>query len=98
MLQVICDKCGKNCDRHAYMLTVQVISNPSPLYPFDIGDLKITDTHLRMHMVLCQDDYRRLGLPNIYTSERTGELRFRSRSADLVDVDADDEDYCGDVP
>ena len=77
MIQVICDRCGANCDRVAYHVAVQSIHNPAPLYCTDVGDLKITDDNTRIRFCLCQSCYRALGLPNIYIATETKELRFR---------------------
>lgn len=74
MIKVICDKCGADCDLNAYVLTVEVIHNPSPSYPLDRGRLKITDDGSYMRMCLCQKCYRKLGFPNIYKVIRTKKL------------------------
>lgn len=77
MVKVFCDKCGVDCELSAYVLTVEVIHNPSPVYPLDKGQLKITDDNSQMKMCLCQNCYRKLGFPNIYTVNRTGKLDWR---------------------
>lgn len=77
MLKIICDKCGHDCDRVGYELRVAAIHNPVPLYPTDIGELKITDDTTQIRCVVCQECYKKLGLPNIYEVARTGEIFFR---------------------
>lgn len=78
MIQVICDKCKENCDLNAYVLTVEVIHNPSPVAPNDIGSLKITDDNTFMKMCLCQNCYRELEFPNIYEVKRTGKFNWKN--------------------
>lgn len=79
MIQVICDKCGKDCGLIAYDLTVGVIHNPCPVHIFDTGDLKITCDHTKMRMIVCQDCYRSLGMPNIHKAVREKKLTWRER-------------------
>ena len=76
MLKVICDKCGCDCDRVGYELRISAIHNPVPLYPTDVGELKITDDVTKIRCVVCQKCYRELGLPNIYEAAR-GKVLFR---------------------
>ena len=66
MIQVLCDKCGKDCDLNAYEVRVSAIHNPSPRHVLSVGDLKITDDNSKIRFCLCQDCYREIGLPNIY--------------------------------
>lgn len=80
MIRVICDKCGVNCKRVAYHVEIQPIHNPTPIYCTDPGDLKITDDNTRIRFCLCQDCYRKLGLPNVYIAAERDELRFRDQS------------------
>ena len=77
MIQVICDRCNKNCCRSAYVVTVEVIHNPTPIYPTDKGNIKITDTHTTMKMCLCEDCYGEMGFPNVYMFEDSGEMKFK---------------------
>ena len=78
MIKVLCDKCGDDCDLNAYEIRVANIHNPCPVYPLDIGDLKITDSHEHFRFILCQRCYRKFGFPNIYEVTRTKELKFRN--------------------
>lgn len=74
MIKVECDKCGQDCDLNAYVLTVEVIHNPSPHYALDRGALCITDDHTFMKQVYCQGCYAQLELPNIYAVRQQKEL------------------------
>lgn len=76
MIQVICDKCKRDCDAVAYTMKVEVIHNPVPRNPLDRGDLRITDDNSFIRMILCQKCYGDLGLPNIYEVQSTGRLKF----------------------
>lgn len=78
MIKVFCDKCGADCDLNAYVLTVEVIHNPSLVSPDDIGSLKITDDNTFMKMCLCQSCYKELKFPNIYKVKRTGKLDWKN--------------------
>ena len=80
MIKVLCDKCGKDCGLNAMLLTIQVIHNPSPINPLDGCDLKITDDKTFMKMCLCSDCYGKLNFPNIYTVQRTRELKWKDES------------------
>lgn len=82
MIRVFCDKCGADCDANAFVITVEVIHNPTPLYPTDFGDIKITDDKSYMRMCLCQNCYRGLGFPNIYEVTRTKKLKWRNAAKD----------------
>ena len=79
MIKVFCDKCGKDCGLNAYALTVEIINNPCPVHIFDVGDLKITCDHTKMRMIVCQDCYRSLGMPNIHKAVREKKLTWRER-------------------
>ena len=78
MVKVFCDKCGVDCELVSYVITVEVIHNPSPAYPLDVGRLKITDDNSHMKMCLCQKCYRGLGFPNLYTVQNTNRLVWRT--------------------
>lgn len=78
MIQVICDKCHKDCDLNAYVITVNVIHNPCPVHFLDArSDIKLTDDNTAIRMCLCQECYRKLGFPNIYTVTRKEVLEWR---------------------
>ena len=79
MIQVICDKCGADCDRNAYEIRVSAIHNPTPLYALDIGDLKITDERKHYRFILCQMCYRKMGFPNYYIVTEDNSLVFRDK-------------------
>lgn len=68
MIKVFCDKCDKDCDLNAYVITVEVIHNPSPHHATDAGRLKITDDTTFMKQIYCQACYAALNLPNIYSA------------------------------
>ena len=101
MIQIICDKCGKDCERNAYEIRVNAIHNPAPLYVFDTGDLKITDDKSSYRFILCQNCYREMGFPNIYKVYETKELQFRDNKNSnkhghwfLLDDCANEGVYC----
>lgn len=79
MIKVICDKCKRDCDLNAYVLSVEVIHNPVPHNPLSRAEIKLTDDNAFMRMVLCQDCYGKLPFPNIYTVQRTKELDFENK-------------------
>ena len=79
MIKVICDKCDADCGLVGYALTVEVIHNPCPVHIFDVGDLKITCDNTKLRMVLCQDCYRSLGLPNVHKAVRDKKLAWRDK-------------------
>lgn len=64
MFKVICDKCGKDCDKVSTFIEVKRITNYA-ISPKDIGDPQGTTT-ATMQMALCKECYAQLGLPNIY--------------------------------
>ena len=77
MIQIICDKCGSNCDRVGFEIRVSSIHNPTPLYATDFGDLKITDEKKSYRFILCQKCYREMGFPNYYKVVDDNKLEFR---------------------
>ena len=77
MLQMICDKCGADCGLIAYDVLIRVLHNPSPVCMGDTSEPKITCDNSSIRMLLCQDCYRKLGMPNIYTAIRKEKLTFR---------------------
>lgn len=87
MIELICDKCGKNCDLNAYDIRVNVIHNPVPSSFKDLGEPHLTDDKSRMRMLLCQDCYRELGLPNIYTVNRNNKIEFRDSKTKSSDTE-----------
>ena len=70
MIELKCDRCGKNCDLQARVIGVHVISNPNPVRFDDIGEIRLTDDPTHIRYMLCQSCYDKQGLPNPY---RTGE-------------------------
>jgi hypothetical protein len=77
MIKVYCDKCGTDCGLIAYDLTVGIINNPCPVHLLDVGDLKITCDNTKIRMVICQNCYRSLGLPNVYKAAGEKKLTWR---------------------
>ena len=77
MIKVFCDKCGCDCDLIAYPITVEVIHNPCPVHPLDVGKLQITCDNASMRFILCQKCYRKFGFPNIHKTVRTKRLDWR---------------------
>lgn len=77
MIKMICDKCGKDCDLIAYDIRIGVLHNPVPVSLKDVGEPKITSDNSHIRMLLCQDCYKELGLPNIYATIRENKLTFR---------------------
>ena len=82
MIEVICDKCKKNCGLNAYAIKVELIHNPAPTHPLDGSDIKLTDDTAIMRMILCQECFGKMGMPNIYTVQRTKKLDFKSEAAE----------------
>ena len=82
MLKIICDKCGKDCRAHALDILVRVIVIPAPLSIESTNDPKITCDNSAIRMLLCQDCYRKLGMPNVHTTKRTGQLAFRDKEVE----------------
>lgn len=70
LIEVKCDRCGKNSGLTAYVLDVRVIHNPNPVRFNDIGEIRLTDDNTHIRYVLCQSCYDKQSLPNPY---RTGE-------------------------
>lgn len=67
MIKILCDKCGADCDRVSFAVSVSLIHNPSPLYVGDTGNPTLTDEpNKHVQFILCQDCYTKLGLPNVY--------------------------------
>lgn len=85
MIQVVCDKCGKDCGLNAFVFTVEVINNPCPVHIFDEGTLKITCDGTKIRMITCQDCYRGFGFPNIHKTIREKKLTWRD-TKDAVEV------------
>lgn len=77
MIKVLCDKCGKDCELNALVITTEVIHNPCPVHLQDCGDLQITGDHSKIRYILCQECYINLGLPNVYSAIRNKKLEFR---------------------
>lgn len=80
MIRVFCDKCEADCNAVAFVISVDLIHNPTPRHPLDFGDIKITDDRSHMRMCLCQKCYKGLGFPNIYEVARTKKLKWRDQS------------------
>lgn len=79
MIKIICDKCGKEADRVGYSIEVHSLHNASPMYLTDTGLPHITDDNSHINFTLCQDCYRAMKLPNIYTSIRNKEIYWRDK-------------------
>lgn len=77
MIKMICDKCGNDCHLIGYDILIRVLHNPEPVSMTDTGYPSITDDNTSIRMVLCQDCYKKLGLPNPYTALRDKSLIFR---------------------
>ena len=68
MIKIICDRCGQDCDAVGYDILIRAIHNPIPQHISDKGDLSITCDHESVRMIVCQEYYKELELPNIYRS------------------------------
>lgn len=64
MIELKCDRCGKDCDLQARVIDVRVISNPNPVRLDDIGEVRLTDDDTHFRYMLCQNCYDKQGLPN----------------------------------
>ena len=67
MVKLICDKCGKDCDRIGFDIMIRLISNYAPYDKKDISSPRLT-------MVLCQDCYIDLSLPSLYVQDESKEV------------------------
>lgn len=85
MVQVICDKCGKDCDLNAYVITINVIHNPNPHNWGNTGNIHLTDDNSHMRMCLCQACYGQLNFPNIYEVIEKGKLSFDKKTYEMDD-------------
>ena len=79
MLKIICDKCGSDCGRNAYELRIGVIRDPVPLAFDDAGDMKLTDTLDTVRFILCQNCYKKAGMPSVYKTIQEKKITFRDR-------------------
>lgn len=79
MLKVLCDKCGKDCGAQALDVLVRVIDNPAPLSIDSTYEPQITCDNSAIRMLLCHECYEKLGMPNVFTTKRTGQLAFRDK-------------------
>ena len=77
MVKVFCDKCGADCDLISYVVSIEVIHNPSPVNPFSRGDIKLTCDNSFLRVCMCQKCYRGMNLPNIYKSTTKKEVVWR---------------------
>ncbi len=77
MVELKCDKCKKDCGLNAVAVKLENIHNPSPTYPKDFSEPKLSDSHERIQFLLCQDCAREMGLPNLYTSYSRNEVVWR---------------------
>lgn len=82
MIIVSCDKCSKDSfaekERCFYEIRVMPIHNTVPTSYNDFGEPQITDSandHIRF--ILCQKCYAEMGLPNVYSTRRSGKLDWR---------------------
>lgn len=78
MIKLECDKCKKDCGLVAFDVLVRVLHNPEPVSIKDTGNPQITCENTSLRMLLCQDCYKKLGLPNVYSSLNNNKIEFRS--------------------
>lgn len=88
MIKMFCDKCGKEC-ANAYDIKIGVLQNPCPVNIKNTNTAQITDDNTEIRMLLCQDCYNELNLPNVYMSNRAGKLVFNPHSPADVIIDPD---------
>ena len=74
MVKLICDKCGKDCDRIGFDIMIRLISNYAPYGKNDTSSPRLTDENQHLRMILCQDCYIGLGLPNLYVQDESKEV------------------------
>lgn len=74
MVKLICDKCGKDCDRIGFDIMIRLISNYAPYDKKDISSPRLTDEDQHLRMVLCQDCYIDLSLPSLYVQDESKEV------------------------
>ena len=77
MIKIICDKCGQDCGLNAYDILISALHNPVPASIKDIERPTATTDSTHIRFTLCQDCYKSLGLPNIYTCANSGNITFR---------------------
>lgn len=69
MIKLICDKCGKDCDRIGYDILIRMLDNFAPYDKNDTSAPHLTNKDQHLRMLLCQDCYISLKLPNLYMQE-----------------------------
>ena len=74
MVKLICDKCGKDCDRIGYDILIRMFRNFAPYDKNDKTSPCLSDEARHLRMVLCQDCYIGLGLPNLYVQDESKEV------------------------
>ena len=43
MIELKCDRCGRNCDLSTRVIDIRVVHNPYPVSFDDIGEIRLTD-------------------------------------------------------
>lgn len=74
MVKLICDKCGKDCDHIGYDVQLGVLLDFSPYDKNDTASAKLTCDNHHLRMILCQECYIGLGLPNLYEQGKSKEV------------------------
>ncbi len=74
MVKLICDKCGSDCDRIGYDILIRMLRNFAPYDKNDKSSPCLTDGDQHLRILLCQDCYMSLRLPNLYIQEGKKEV------------------------
>ena len=69
MVKIICDKCGKECDHNAFDVFVNFLHDYIPTHCKETVKANIGDENTHIRFILCQDCYKKFGLPNPYSKE-----------------------------
>lgn len=77
MVKLICDKCGSDCDRIGYDVSVRALHNFIPYTKNDIGEPQITCDNSHVRFVLCQECYIKMGLPYLCVQEGAKEVVWK---------------------
>ncbi len=82
MINITCDRCGKEKLMFALDVSVTALHNPIPHSVHDIGAPKIGN-EAQMRFILCEKCAEEMGFPNIYKAENHGVLEFPANKAEV---------------
>lgn len=76
MIQMVCDRCGKDCDAIAFKVDLRLIENPSPLHMTHLGRPNIGNV-TGVTFMLCQECRKQYDFPNVFTCNRENKLVWK---------------------